>query len=382
MKFKQSFTSEIIILFLTSRAIFLLFAILAALILGLKEGYLGKQFDHSAPYLVWIWANFDGRHYLDIATLGYRNYNFAFFPLYSSIISLVGYLFKLPHIYIGIAVSTLSYFCSMFVIYKIARLDYSDEVSKLALFFLSFFPVSFFYNSVYPDALFLLETVLCFYFARKKNWVAAGLMGGLTTLTRLSGISLLPALVIEWYLQNKVNTRGYLNWLTAFFKEGLPLIFLTMLGILAYMAYLKIGFGDWTLYQKSMIAWRQNEFVFPPQVIFRYIKILLFVDKSLLVYWIALVELVSFVAYMTLAVYVLRRVRVSYGVFMIVLLLLVSFTGTLAGTTRYMLHLFPGFIGIAYFAVNRPVFKTTLAIFFFVAGFVLLALFTRGYFIS
>ncbi|KKR09820.1 MAG: hypothetical protein A3D24_01830 [Candidatus Blackburnbacteria bacterium RIFCSPHIGHO2_02_FULL_39_13] len=382
MEFKQIFIKEIIILFFTSRMFFLLFAALATLVLGLKESYLGKQFDHTSPYFSWIWANFDGRHYLNIAVLGYRNFDFAFFPLYPSIISLLGYVFPIPHLYLGIGVSFASYFVAMIMIYKIVKIDYKNSIAKSTLLFLSFFPLAFFYNSVYPDSIFLLLTTLSFYCARKKRWVLAGIVGGLSVFTRISGLSLLPALAVEWYIQNNGSQTNFKKIVLKFSNSLLITLSLTLLGLVAYMVYLRINFGDWFLFQKSMSAWNQQGIIFPPQVVYRYLKIFFLVDKSLLVYWVAVLEFTSFVFYILLSMYVLRKVRFSYGVFSIILLLMVTFTGTFAGTPRYMLHLFPGFIAMALIFEKRTLLRRITIIVFFVLGAILTGLFTRGYFVT
>lgn len=359
--------------FVASRLLFLLFALLAPLFIPLREGYLGNQFDKTAPYLVWIWANFDGRHFLNIAAEGYQRTNFAYFPLYPTVIWLLdnSFFVSVSYLYLGILISSLLLLTSMFVLYKIIRLDYKDNIASLTLFFLCLFPLSFFYHSVYADSLFLLLSTSSFYFARKGNWPASGILGGLTVLTRLSGTALIPALAIEWYLQNKKFTA-----------RGLIAPSLTLLGLVIYMVYLKLNFGDPLLFQKSMSAWQQSSFVFPPQVIWRYLKIFFFVDKNLLVFWVAVLEFASLFAYLALSVYVWRRVRVSYGVFMVVLLLLISFTGTFAGTPRYMLHLFPGFIAMALLLSKRKTVWPIVTALFLLLGFIFTALFTRGYWIA
>lgn len=343
---------------------------------------MGVQFDKTAPYLAWIWANFDGRHFLNIATLGYRNFDFAFFPLYSILISGLGYIIPVPHLYLGISISLLTFLAALFVIKKITELDFNKETVNLTIILTCFFPFAFFYQTIYPDSLFLLLSTASFYFARKKMWVVSGLFGGLTVLDRLSGIALLPGLATEWYLQNKKPLTQWRKMTIPFLKTGAVTLFLTLLGLLLYMAYLGIGFGDSLKFQKAMIAWRQDEFILLPQVIFRYLKIFLFVDKIQLVFWVALLEFLSFFAYLGLGIYVWRKIRSSYGIFMVVLLLLVTFTGTLAGTQRYALHLFPGFIAMARLLSKRKNIWPFIAVLFLLLGFILTALFTRGYWIA
>ncbi len=371
---------RIIFYFISSRLIFLLLAIIASYLIPLREGYLGSQFDAKVPYLAWVWANFDGRHFLSIVTEGYKQTNFAYFPLYPLLISLTGYIFPISHLLLGIFISVVFYFSAMLVIFKIIRLDYEQKVANLSLLLLSFFPLSFFYHSVYTDSVFLFLTVSSFYFARKGKWWLSGLLCGLAMTTRLSGIALLPALLVEWYLQNK--NLGAAKLKLRFLQTGLPVLVLGCLGIFSYLLYLQVYFGDLLLFQKSMIAWKQNEFVFPLQVVWRYVKIFFSVSPSLLVFWIAILEFITLVIYSATALYVLIRVRVSYGVFMLLLLSLVTFTGTFAGTPRYALHLFPLFLGLAVILFRRKTLRYLTYFLFLFLGLILTALFTRGYFVA
>ena len=379
------------ILFLISRLIFLAFVILASFFIPLREGYLGSQLYPTQPDLIWMWANFDGRHFLQIAQGGYDNYNFAYFPLYPLIIYLLGFLLPIPLIYIGILVSSLFFIFAMNMIYKIIKLDFDSSIAKLTLILVAFFPLAFFYHSVYADSLFLALSTTSFYFARraernKHYWFLSGIFGGLCILTRLSGIALIPALAVEWYLQNRrlFLNRNLSKLVLIFLKTGAIAVGLASLGLIIYMVYLQFFFGDFLLFQKSMSAWQQSKFILPPQTIFRYIKILLLVDKSLLVYWIAVFELVSLIVYLYLTWYVWRYIRMSYGIFMFVLLSLVIFTGTFAGTPRYLLHLFPGFLAMA-LILNKSkstILKIGLFLFYIIFGFILTGLYTRGYFIT
>lgn len=361
--------------FFSSRLLFLLFAFLAIKFIPLQKGYLGKQFDSAAPYLAWVWANFDGRHYLEIAKIGYQRTNFAFFPFYPSLIRLTHYFLPVSHLYLGIVISLVSLFLAMIVIQKIVRLDFKEELASRTLLFLAFFSISFYYQAIYPDALFLLLSTTSFYFARQKKWLFSGLFGCLTTLTRFSGLALIPALAVEWYLQNK----KIVSW--RFFKEAGTALFLTGFGLVLYLIYLQVFYGDFLLFQKSMIAWRQNELIFPVRVVYRYLKIFWLVDKRSLVYWVAVLEFISQFLYLGLAFYAWKRIRASYGLFMVTLLMMVSFTGTMAGTPRYLLHLFPGFIALALLFKNKQAI-IAIIILFFILGFLFTGLFTRGYFLT
>lgn len=368
----------IITIFSVSRVFFVALAQLATLFIPLQEGYLGKQIIPHGPYLTWIWANFDGRHFINIATQGYQHTNFAYFPLYPLTISLAGYVLPFSHLYLGIGISLAAFLFALVYVYKIVLLDFSKNIALWTIIFLAIFPLSFFYNAVYTDSLFLALSVASFYFARRNNWLVAGVLGFLAATSRLSGVVLAPALLVEWFLQYKGKNLFTLN--NAFSALLAPA--LTILGTIAYMIYLQVNFGDFLLFQKSMSAWNQEGFVFPLQVIVRYLKIFWSVDPSLLVYWVAVLEFVSVILYFALSYYVSKKVRLTYGIFMFLLLILVPFTGTFAGTPRYLLHLFPAFIALACVTSGKAYARRVVLLFFLIMGFILSALFTRGYFIA
>ncbi|OGY12940.1 MAG: hypothetical protein A3A58_00685 [Candidatus Blackburnbacteria bacterium RIFCSPLOWO2_01_FULL_41_27] len=377
---KQVFL-RIIFYFISSRLIFLLLTILASYLIPLREGYLGSQFDSKIPYLAWVWANMDGRHYLDMATKGYQHTNFAFFPLYPILISLGGYILPVSHIYVGILISIIFMLAAMYIIYKIVVIDYSQKVAFSALFFMSFLPFSFFYHAVYTDSLFLFLSTASFYFARKRNWIAAGIFAGFAFLDRFSAVALIPALVVEWRLQYGDTKHKLKDLVKSFLKNAFPAILLCFLGLVVYMIYLQVYYGDFLLFQKARSAWGQDKIVFPLQVIWRYLKIFWLVDKSLVEYWVAALEFISVFVYFCLSFYVASKIRLSYGVFMAVLLLIVPLTGTFAGNPRYALHIFPAYIALALLFSSARSHKLLFWL-FLILGFILNGLFTRGYFIS
>ena len=373
---------KILAYFTLSRLLFISFALLGTLFVKLDPGYIGKQSAPDAPYLAWIWANFDGRHFLNIATNGYHRFDFAFFPLYPSLIYIFSKLSLVPPLFVGILISSLTLLISMFMLKKITELDYDTPTAYLSIFYLAVIPFSFYGHSVYTDSLFLMLSTCSLYFARKKRWILAGLFGAASSASRLSGVALIPALAVEWYLQTKKNGIQPNEVIKKFFKSGWVSPTLTASGIASYMIYLGIFFKNPLLFQQSMQAWRQEQFVLPIQVIVRYFKIFLSVDPKLLIYWIAVLEFSTLFIYLGLTLYVWKNIRKSYAVFMLTLLLLVTFTGTFAGTPRYILHLFPAFIALAHITRAKPMLKHILSFFFLILGFVLTSLFTRGYFVS
>lgn len=375
--FKQIFKA-----FLIWKIIVFLFAFLATFFLlqTKLKSWFGLEYARSSPYWLWIWANFDGVNYLDIARDGYADPNFAFFPLFPFLISFIRGLTNLPFLESGLLLNHLAFFIALVVFYKTALLDYDQKIAWRSVVLLFLFPVSFFYGAVYTEATYFLFATLAFYFARKGNWLQAGIFGFLSGLSRLVGISLLIAFLVEWITQNWLNLSNWKSLLQKFLADKAYFIFLIPLGMIAYGLYLQVNFGDFFLFQKAMSHWDQAKFVFPPVVLFRYFKILTTVPFSF-IYFVAVLELFSAIFYFFLSFYVLFKIRVSYGIWMIVSLLIPTFTGTFQSMPRYILHLFPAFLALALMANSKKRFKIMAIIFLFLQ-FLLVALFTRGYFIA
>lgn len=371
---------RIIVLFLSWKILLIIFALMASLLPLNLRSWLGFWYAKDSPYLLWIWANFDGVHYLDIASVGYRWPNFAFFPFLPFSISLIKKLTFLPLLESGLLVVNLSFFISLFVFRKVALLDFDQKTTQRALILLLIFPVSFFFGAVYTESLFFLFAISSFYFARKSRWFWAGLFGFLAGLTRLMGFTLLPALFWEWTAQNWEGRKAIRSLWKKFLKQRVFFIFLIPLGIIIYEIYLEVNFHSALLFQKAMIHWHQYDLVLPPQVVFRYLKIFLTASHNL-TYFVALLEFLSTIVYFLLALYVYLRVRSSYGVWMFLSLLIPTFTGTFQSMPRYILHLFPAFIALALLTRSKIIFSATVVI-FLILQFLLVALFTRGYFVA
>ncbi|OGD69869.1 hypothetical protein A3D09_02360 [Candidatus Collierbacteria bacterium RIFCSPHIGHO2_02_FULL_49_10] len=362
---------KIILLFVVSRLFFLFIAAVSHGFVQTDPGYLGQQVSQGEPSWVWTWANMDGRHFIKIATLGYTGTNFIFFPLYPSLIGLVSFTSHLTPITSGIIISILSTILAVYYLLKLADLDKLKTSKFEVLFLLFFFPYGFILNSVYSDGLFLFFTTTSLYYARKGNWLLSGISALLSSLTRLSGLSLLPILIFEWWAQRrKVGLRGLIA----------PT--LNIVGFLGFAVYMQIVHGNWRLFQISMRAWNMEKTVLLPQVLYRYLHIFVSVSPKLIVYWIAALEFVVFILSFVLALYVYRKIRASYGLFMMILLSLRTFNGTLAGTPRYLIHLFPVYLGLGLLLHNHPRLRFVYYPTTIILGILITSLFVQGYFVG
>jgi len=92
---------------------------------------------------------------------------------------------------------------AMVYLFKLAKLDFEDDVAKRAVIYLSVYPTAYFMCAIYTEGLFLALVTACFYYARLGKWSLAGFLGMLASLTRINGLLLLPALLVEYLSQRR-----------------------------------------------------------------------------------------------------------------------------------------------------------------------------------
>jgi len=325
------------------------------------------------------WGNFDGVHYLTIINKGYVGTGSiqAFFPVYPSITRFLSSLFNNPLI-AGLTISHLSFFASLWLLYKLIILDENKQVAIKSLLLLIAFPTSFFFAALYTESFFLLLILLVFYLARKKRWWLAGIIGAIAAATRFVGIFIVPALLLEWWQQT--NKKNRLKNIDQTLAALLP-----STGLFLFMRYLQKTFQDALLFvhvQSSFGAGRQSDrLILLYQVFWRYIKMIFTVSKNTLLFYTVSMEFLSGLVFLILIIAAFYMTRKSYALFAALAYLAPTLTGTFSSMPRYVLVLFPAFIILAKIIKSKPLFYliTTL---FGILQLINTALFIQGYWIA
>lgn len=338
-----------------------------------REMFLGKGLGElrEAP-LLWSRANFDGFHYAKIARDGYQYLQQAFFPFYPATIRFFQKVFG-SFIVAGLFVSNISFLLFLLTFWRLLKEEeIGEEVIKKTLLFLVLFPTSFYFVSLYTESLFLFLAVLSFYFARRRNFLAAGLVAGLASYTRLIGVLLFPALLVEYYQQESrrrmkerlkalkeriVHLRR--NHFVYLLSSRLPhfknllFISLSFWGLVKYMVFLKRTQGDWFYFvrvQPGFGAQRTvDKIILLYQVFWRYLKMVFTVYPKQWLYFNVWFEFLIAVIFLGILLWAWFK-RKSYGVrdswlvFASGAYLLPTLTGTFSSLPRYVLACFPCFL--------------------------------------
>lgn len=345
--------------------------------LGGRNFFGGGIEKYNEHFYLLPWANFDGEHYMSISMQGYHSLEQAFFPLYPVLIYF-GKLF-LPNSFfntalIGLVISNLAFIGSLVLLFKLVKLDYSAKIGWLTIILILVFPTSFYFGALYTESLFLFLSLGAFYFNRKEKYWLATLFGILASSTRIFGVLLLPALLIDIFITKKS------------LKKWFPILMIPS-GLIFYMIYLYLTVGDPLAFynlQSIIGEHRQKGIVLFPQVVYRYLNILIHYQRIDIFLATFLLEFLATIFFLIIPIIgCFKKVRLSYIFYSLVSLLIPTIQGSFSSGARYVLVIFPVFIIAALLIGKWPKYLQYLI-------FVLLAillifysiLFIRGYWVA
>ena len=208
------------------------------------------------------WDRWDAQHYLYLATHGYtatgdaRNL-IAFFPLYPALISAIAAT-GLPARTAALLISNVAGVVAAILLYEIAaapgveraaalaapgvkraavspRQDLRENAAFRAAAFFVVFPTAYFLLVGYTEALFCALAFGAVLAARRQHWLLAGMLGGLAAAARLTGLALLPFLVLELFYARQA--------LQAIWEAILAPV-LIVLGFVTYLVTNLVVLGD------------------------------------------------------------------------------------------------------------------------------------------
>lgn len=369
------------------------------------ETFLGRGLGGkvSNQPLLWTRANFDGFYYTKIARDGYQHLQHAFFPLYPRLISLFQKIFG-GFVLSGVVISSLGFLIFMYLLSQLlADIGEDKKTIKKTLFWLSFFPTSFYLLSTYTESIFLVWIITSFYLAEKKKWLLAGLIAGLASYTKVVGIFVVPALIYSYYeseakrnmkdrvvaMKQAVKNRASWEYLKYLIKSRLPhiknlaAISTGGWGLLVYGLYLVRTKGNFFYFVKAQPAFltgRQvNRIVLIYQVLWRYLKMIFTVDITSYTYLIVWFELLITLLFLFLLIYIWLKTEIprSWIIFSAFAFLTPTLTGTFTSMPRYVLVCFPCFLGLAKLKLPKYVQWLSFGLLQVAA-----TLFVRGYWIA
>jgi hypothetical protein len=338
-RFNQT-VRDVLLDFLVTRAVIIVIAELAAVIVGQRAGIHVTESSHT---LLAVWGHWDAVHYLNIATSGYQGTEMAFFPLYPALIRLLG-AFTANDLIAGLLISNACFFFGLLFLYKLLEHEYGRTTARHGIFYVSIFPTAVFFSAVYTEALFFMLTVASFYYMRERKWWLAGAIGLFAALTRVEGVLLAVPFAIEWWSAHRSDLRAGL-------RDAVPGA-LIPIGLFFYMAYLWVLRGDPLFFSHVQVNWGRH-FAMPwVSLIGAFTKIAhatqaqTVADQALELAFTALMIGVLVVGW--------KKLRPSYIAYMALSILVPMSTSSLMSMPRFALVLFPMFAILARWGDEKP----------------------------
>jgi Gpi18-like mannosyltransferase len=207
-----------------------------------------------------VFSRWDSRIYETILTKGYRfhddgkGYNVAFFPLYPLLIKGLMYL-GLSFEVAGTLINNLAFFGALVMLYLWVNDHHGRSAARWATAALAWCPFSLFGSVIYTEGAFLLCSTSALRTFERQQYGWAAFWGALTTAIRPPGIALVPTfLLMAWQ-----ERRRAIAYLTAL---------ITSLGLLLYMAFCWIRFGQPLAFVLTQRGWQSDDQAFHGSVWF------------------------------------------------------------------------------------------------------------------
>jgi hypothetical protein len=298
---------------------------------------ISGQIEHGGTLLD-LFTQSDGVWYRTIAEHGYQPPAHplapSFFPFYPILIRLAAFIVRDFQV-ASVLVSNSCFIAAALIFDRLLRLDYDEAISRRAIIFLMFGPLSFFFSFAYTESTFLLLAVAATFAARKGKWFVACLCAACLGATRPPGI-LIGVLLLTEYLMRSPSSGGKLRGLL---HPRLLFFALIPLGLVAYFCYFRFALGDFfrPMHAHST-GWAQH-LTAPWQTFFH--------PQNFTPAYVPLYRTLITAGLVALAAGVVLRIRLSYWIYAAVSAVFALSWSNMDGVPRYFSVIFPLYLALA-----------------------------------
>lgn len=326
---------------------------------------LVNQYYNSIPFKesFYRWNRWDGGWYRSVVITGYHyintttQQNVAFFPAFPALVRLIHNVTQIPYLFSGLLLNFTLTVGTAFIAYKLSMIfilkytsksnqtnDYLPAIIAIAL------PTSFYFGAFYADALLVFGLISAIYFGLKSKYLLAAMFGGLASGTNPIGIVAIPTLLFMFIEQEHIFL-DYKNKIKQSIVKLVSMIFLGSWGLITYMLYLWIRFGNPIVFYKVEKAWgRSSATNFLTNLVniwnTYYINIfnIHYFGDAHFEYLIGLSD--AIIPILALILLIITGCKKIWWLFIYILLITIipMSTGTLSSMNRFSLNLLPAFI--------------------------------------
>ena len=209
---------------------------------------IGDAYGPGSDFLFQALSQWDARWFLQISMHGYEEVPqaAAFFPVYPALVHALAWVTGSPLV-AGVLISLAAGAVAAWALAEIARPLLGERGARDTVLYLALYPIGFVLTSLYSEGLFLALAAGAFLAAMRGRPLAAGVLGGLATGTRLIGLALLPALALLLWRGREPRALARLT----------PLLLLPA-AVGLYALYLDWAIGDPWAFTSAQADWNRE----------------------------------------------------------------------------------------------------------------------------
>ncbi len=190
---------------------------------------------------LYLYCAWDTGFYVQIAENWYSYPAYAFFPAYPSIVRILSFMLRDSWLSAFIVSFGLGIACVP-VFQALAEEYCSRTVAFTSTMIMAFFPYIFLFTTIaYTESLFLLSSILTWYFYKKGKLIQASLAACIASLTKMYGIFIIIPIFVDIIYNRRFKRTLYLSF--------------PIFALLAWLFYLFSTTGDWLIFMSSQSYW-------------------------------------------------------------------------------------------------------------------------------
>ena len=195
----------------------------------------------------------DGVWYQRITALGYdydpsKQSSVAYFPMLPTLATTIRSTTGLDALSSLLVVSWTAHIASGIALLLYLRAHGDTHVSVSVLLCFCLWPMGLFFRLAYTESLFVMWLILASYgIQRRWSLISIALLAGAATGTRSAGVAMLLPLL--WEVRQRSDSTG-----RAIFRS-IFIVPIATWGLLAYMAFQYVAFGDAAAFAKTQAHW-------------------------------------------------------------------------------------------------------------------------------
>lgn len=216
-------------------------------------------------------TQWDSGWYTKIINSGYQEHpstnmavrgqaNWAFFPLYPTLVWIVKTTVGVSAALAGLIVSNILRGVAAYYSYLYVAETRNRQTAITVVILLLLGPYSFYFATLYTESLYVALVAAGFYNLHHRNWVACGIVAALLSATRPTGTLFGIAILMTMFAGMTLTRHGVYDRVKEIVmdEERVLALCLVPLGIAIYMVYLYIHVGDALAFLHVQRAWGRS----------------------------------------------------------------------------------------------------------------------------